>query len=377
MSDRIYLSPPHMGENELRYVQDAFSTNWIAPVGPHLSTFEEHFSKRVGSKYSVAVTSGTAALHMALRYAGVGPGDEVLCSTLTFIASASPITYLGAYPVFIDSDHLSWNIDPILLEKVLTERAIKNSLPKAIVITHLYGQCAAMELIVRVCDKYNVIVVEDSAEALGATYKGKSPGTFGQSGIFSFNGNKIITTSGGGMLVTDNKVLADKVRFWSTQAKEPVGHYEHKEIGYNYRLSNISAAIGIGQLEVLTERVQRKREIYDSYVRALGELPGITFMPEPAGCFSTRWLTCMVIDPELFGCDNQTVLKHLADKNIEARLIWKPLHLQPVFTKMLHYGGEVAETLYRDGLCLPSGTAYTDEDFSTIHAIIKGCYRSS
>ena len=369
------MSPPHMGGREQKYVQEAFDSNWIAPVGPQISKFENEFLERLGSRYAVAVTSGTAALHMALRFAGVGQGDEVICSTFTFIASVSPIKYLGAKPVFIDSEPSTWNLDPELLRKALTIRAEKNKLPKAVVVVHLYGQSAEMDEIMEVCNKYNVCVVEDAAESLGATYKRRQTGTFGQSGIFSFNGNKIITTSGGGMLVTDYEPLAEKVRFWATQAREPVPHYEHTEIGYNYRLSNIVAAIGRGQMEVLDDRIRKKREIFFNYQQLIGDLPGINFMPEPKGHFSTRWLTCITVDAAKFGNTNLEIMKRLDQENIESRPLWKPMHLQPVFQGLEVYGGNVSNQLFRCGLCLPSGTEYTREDYRRIVSIIRDCCR--
>ena len=372
---RIYLSPPHMGGNEAAYVREAFDTNWIAPVGPQISKFEEIFAAYTGSAYAVAVSSGTAALHMALRYAGVGAGDEVLVSNFTFIASVSPAIYLGATPIFIDSEESSWNMDPDLLESVLSAKARANRLPKALIIVHLYGQSADMDRIIPICQKYGVTVVEDAAEALGARYGDKASGTFGQSGIFSFNGNKIITTSGGGMVVTDDPELAEKVRFWSTQAKEPVPHYEHKEIGYNYRLSNVAAAIGRGQMEVLADRVRKKRQIFQDYCQAIGDLPGISFMPEPASCESTRWLTCMTVDPEQFGATNTEIMAVLEQQNIESRPLWKPMHLQPVFKSAEYHGGLLSEQLFKTGLCLPSGTATSSDEFDRIYAIIRDCCR--
>ncbi len=343
MNDRVYLCPPHIGDNELSYVREAFDTNWIAPLGPQIELFEKAFAKYLGVKHAVAVTSGTAALHLALRSAGIGPGDEVLCSTFTFIASASPIIYLGASPVFIDSEPKTWNLDPELLEKFLTKRASKNKLPKAVVVVHLYGQSADMDTILEVCNQYDVTVIEDAAEALGALYKGRHVGTMGHSAIFSFNGNKIITTSGGGMVVTDEAEIAEKIRFWATQAKEPSMHYEHKEIGYNYRLSNVAAAIGRGQMEVLQERITKKREIFENYNSQLSHLPGITFMPEPDELYSTRWLTCMTVESEEFGTDIHNVIGKLGKNNIESRPLWKPMHMQPVFKGYPVIGGHISE----------------------------------
>ncbi|MDJ0897402.1 MAG: aminotransferase class I/II-fold pyridoxal phosphate-dependent enzyme [Xenococcus sp. MO_188.B8] len=374
---QILLSTPHMGEQELEFVKEAFNSNWIAPVGPHINAFETEFSQIVGSKYGAAVSSGTAALHLALRLVGVEPGDEVFCSTLTFIASASPIIYLGAKPVFIDSDRLSWNMNPHLLREALAKRAQINKLPKAVILVHLYGQTADLEPIVELCNEYNIPLIEDAAEALGATYKGKSPGSFGKIGIFSFNGNKIITTSGGGMLVSDDQELIDKARFLATQAREPAAHYQHSEIGYNYRLSNILAGIGRGQLRVLQERVAARRRNFQIYQQGLAHLPGIDFMPEADYGTHTRWLTCLTIDPNLANVDQETIRLHLATQNIESRPVWKPLHLQPVFADCEVIGGEVAEDLFYRGLCLPSGSNLSVTDLKqVIDEIVKKYYQS-
>ncbi|MBU0729373.1 MAG: aminotransferase class I/II-fold pyridoxal phosphate-dependent enzyme [Proteobacteria bacterium] len=374
MKKRIYLSPPHMGGDEFIYVKEAFATNYIAPVGPQIDAFEKEFGEIVGSKYAVATSSGTAALHLALRYVGVEPGDEVFCSTLTFVASANAILYLNAKPVFIDSEISSWNMNPELLKQSLKAKAAKNKLPKAIVLVHLYGQCADIDPIKEICDRYDVAIIEDAAEALGATHRGKAAGSFGKAGIFSFNGNKIITTSGGGMLVSDDKALIDKARFWATQARDDAPHYEHSELGYNYRMSNVLAGIGRGQLRVLKDRVNRKREIFDYYSEGLANIPGITFMPEPVWGRSTRWLTCLTIDPELFGKDSEYIRLALENENIEARPVWKPMHMQPLFSDCEIVGGEVSEELFRNGLCLPSGTAMTREDIDRIISVILGCH---
>ncbi len=370
----ILLSTPHMGQQELEFVKEAFSTNWIAPVGPHINAFEREFCKTVGSKYAAAVSSGTAALHLALRLVGVEPGDEVFCSTLTFIASASPIIYLGAKPVFIDSDYYSWNMNPHLLREALAKRAKINKLPKAIILVHLYGQTADLDPIVELCHEYNIPLIEDAAEALGATYKGKSPGTFGKVGIFSFNGNKIITTSGGGMLVSDDLKLIEKARFLATQARDSAAHYQHSEIGYNYRLSNILAGIGRGQLRVLQERVAARRRNFQMYQQGLADLPGIEFMPETDYGTHSRWLTCLTIDPNLAKIDRETIRLHLASKNIESRPVWKPLHLQPIFAESEVIGGEVAEDLFYRGLCLPSGSNLSVTDLQRVIVEIKKIY---
>ncbi len=372
MPKPILLSTPHMGDSELEFVKEAFDTNWIAPVGPHVDAFEQEFCQVVGISHAAAVSSGTAALHLALRLIGIEPGDEIFCSTLTFIASVSPITYLGAKPVFIDSDRTSWNMNPELLRDALDQRAKIGKLPKALVLVHLYGQSADIDPILEACNHYNIPLIEDAAEALGATYKGRSPGTFGKIGIYSFNGNKIITTSGGGMLVSDDPDLVAKARFLATQARDPAPHYQHSEIGYNYRLSNVLAGIGRGQLQVLEDRVEARRHNFAVYQQTLGNLPGIEFMPEATFGRATRWLTCLTIDPKAFGCDREQVRLALADQQIEARPVWKPLHLQPVFAGCECIGGEVAESLFATGLCLPSGSNLTPEDLEKVISVIKG-----
>ncbi len=372
MPKPILLSTPHMGDSELEFVKEAFDTNWIAPVGPHVDAFEQEFCKLVGISHAAAVSSGTAALHLALRLIGIQPGDEIFCSTLTFIASVSPITYLSAKPVFIDSDRTSWNMNPELLRDALDQRAKIGKLPKAVVLVHLYGQSADIDPILEACDRYNIPLIEDAAEALGATYKGRSPGTFGKIGIYSFNGNKIITTSGGGMFVSDNPDLVAKARFLATQARDPAPHYQHSEIGYNYRLSNVLAGIGRGQLQVLKDRVEARRHNFEVYQQALGDLPGIEFMPEATFGRATRWLTCLTIDPTAFGCHREQVRLALAEQQIEARPVWKPLHLQPVFAGCECIGGKVAESLFETGLCLPSGSNLTLEDLERVISVIKG-----
>jgi dTDP-4-amino-4,6-dideoxygalactose transaminase len=371
----ILLSTPHMGDLELEFVREAFDTNWIAPVGPHIDAFEREFSQVVDSQNAVAVVSGTAALHLALRLVGVGEGDEVFCSTLTFIASASPITYLGAKPVFIDSDRTSWNLDPMLLETALQQRAEIGKLPKAVVVVHLYGQSADLQPIKAACDRYEIPLIEDTAEALGATYKGTSPGTWGRAGIFSFNGNKIITTSGGGMLVSDDCNLIEQARFLATQARDSQPYYQHSVIGYNYRLSNVAAGIGRGQLRVLSERVAARRRNFHIYQQTLGHLPGIEFMPEAVYGKCTHWLSCLTIDPEAFGADREEVRLALLKRQIESRPVWKPLHLQPVFANCESIGGKVAEDLFSRGLCLPSGSNLSDADLSRVCSAIETAYQ--
>jgi dTDP-4-amino-4,6-dideoxygalactose transaminase len=353
---RIYLSPPHMGGLEEGFVAEAFRSNWIAPLGAQVDAFEREFCELVGAPHAVALSSGTAALHLALIAAGVGPGDEVFVSTLTFAASVNPIRYLGATPVFIDSERRSWNLDPDLVLDALEDRARDGRLPRAVVVVHLYGQSADLDPIRAACDRFGVPLIEDAAEALGATYRNRAPGTFGKAGIFSFNGNKIITTSGGGMLVSADGTLVEHARKLATQARDPAPHYEHSEIGYNYRLSNVLAGIGRGQLRVLEERVSARRCNFEHYRRALADVPGIDFMPEATWGRHSRWLTCLTIDPERFGVDRETVREVFESRNIEARPVWKPMHLQPVFGSFPSIGGAVAEDLFRRGLCLPSGS---------------------
>jgi len=337
-----------------------------------VDAFEQEFCQVIGTSHAAAVSSGTAALHLALQLIGVESGDEVFCSTLTFIATANPITYLGAKPVFIDSDHTSWNINPDLLREALDRRARMGKLPKAVVLVHLYGQSADIEPIVEACSAYCIPLIEDAAESLGATYKGRSPGTFGRIGIYSFNGNKIITTSGGGMLVADDPDLVAKARFLATQARDSAPHYQHSEIGYNYRLSNVLAGIGRGQLRVLGDRVAARRRNFEVYQQALGNLPGIEFMPEASFGRATRWLTCLTINPAAFGANREQVRLALAKQQIEARPVWKPLHLQPVFAGCECIGGAIAEDLFERGLCLPSGSNLTTEDLErVIHAIAE------
>jgi pyridoxal phosphate-dependent aminotransferase EpsN len=371
MNKPILLSTPHMSDRELEFVKEAFDTNWIAPVGPHVDAFEQEFCQVTKASYAAALSSGTAALHLALRLLEVGYGDEVFCSTLTFAASANPITYVGAKPVFIDSDRISWNMDPGLLEEALDKRARIGKLPKAVILVHLYGQSADIDPILEACNQYEVPLIEDAAEALGATYKGKTPGTLGRIGIYSFNGNKIITTSGGGMLVSDDKELVAKARFLATQARDPAPHYQHSEIGYNYRLSNVLAGIGRGQLQVLHERVAQRRRNFEIYAATLGQLPGVELMPEADFGTSTRWLTCLTIDPEKFGTDREQIRLTLAEQQIETRPVWKPLHLQPVFADCEMIGGTVAEDLFARGLCLPSGSNLSNQDLErVIQAIV-------
>ncbi|NOK13214.1 aminotransferase class I/II-fold pyridoxal phosphate-dependent enzyme [Corallococcus exercitus] len=371
MSSRIYLSSPHMGTLERGYVDDAFASNWIAPLGPHVDAFQEEFARCVGTPHAVALSSGTAALHLALQLVGVGPGDDVLVSTLTFSASVNPIRYLGASPVFIDSERTSWNMDPALLEEELSMRARVGRLPRAVVVVHLYGQSADLDPIMAACDRYGVPVVEDAAEALGSTYKGRAPGTVGRVGIYSFNGNKILTTSGGGMLVSADGELVQHALKLATQARDAAPHYQHSEVGYNYRLSNVLAGIGRGQLHVLEDRVAARRANHAFYAEAFRDLPGIAFMPEAPWGRHTRWLTTLTIDPEAFGADREAVRVALERENIEARPVWKPMHLQPVFATFERRRGGVAEDLFRHGLCLPSGSNLTRQELERVVEVVR------
>ena len=369
--DRIYLSSPHMSQFERTLLLDAFDSNWIAPLGPHVDAFETEFANTVGAGEAVALSSGTAALHLALTLLGVGRGDEVLTSTFTFVATANAITYVGATPVFIDSDRETWNMDPELLALELQACARRKKLPKAVVVVDLYGQCADYGPIREACAYYDVPIIEDAAEALGASYDGRSAGTFGTLGLFSFNGNKIITTSGGGMLVCEDADMARRARFLATQARDPAPHYQHSEIGYNYRMSNLLAAIGRGQLRVLEERVRHRRANCDFYSEALGELSGISFMPEHPRGRSTRWLTSITVDSEAFGVTREDIRLAMEGENIESRPTWKPMHLQPAFSGCRVRGGAVAEDIFERGLCLPSGSNLSEKDLLRIVDIVR------
>ena len=378
-SERLYLSPPHMSDEkyEEKYVHDVFQSNWVAPAGPHLRKFENMVCEYIGMPEALAVSSGTAALHLILKYFDIGGNDDVFCSSLTFGGSSFPITYEGANPVFIDSDITTWNMDPNLLESALKKRAGSGNLPKAVIVVDIYGQSADYDEILKVCSRYpEIIIIEDAAESLGAEYKGTKTGNFGNAAFFSFNGNKIITTSGGGMIVSNNKELIDYAGFLSTQAKDNAPHYQHSHIGYNYRMSNISAAIGMGQLEVIDDRIKRRREIFNRYYEKLSQFPGIKFMPEPDFCLSTRWLTCILIDPKICGTDREEIRLSLEEHNIESRPLWKPMHLQPVFQSCEKIGGEVSAKLFKTGLCLPSGTAMSNSDIDEICEIIISRFKS-
>ncbi len=372
---RVYLSPPHMSGRERRLLTEAFDSNWIAPLGPHVDAFEEEFARAVGARAAVALSSGTAALHLALAALGVGPGDLVATSTLTFAASANAIRYVGAMPVFIDSERRTWNMDPELLAEEV-EAGARNGRPiKAVLAVDLCGQCADYEPIRKLCRFYEVPLIEDAAEALGATYQGRAAGTLGDVGCFSFNGNKIITTSGGGMLVSNRQDLVDQARFLASQARDPAPHYEHSQIGYNYRMSNLLAAVGRGQLPLLPQRVAARRANCEFYRRELADLPGIEFMPESPRGKSTRWLTCIAIDPDRFAATREDVRLALESENIESRPLWKPMHLQPAYSGSPVRGGGVAEQLFRDGLCLPSGSNLTDVDRTRIVETIRAVHR--
>jgi pyridoxal phosphate-dependent aminotransferase EpsN len=358
---RILLSVPHMGGDEESYVRQAFDTNWLSTVGPNIAAFERAFAERVGLP-AIALTSGTAGLHLALRLAGVGCGDEVFCSTLTFVAAANAIVYQSGVPVFVDSDRATWNLNPDVLSRALRERAAVNRLPKALVVVHLYGQSADMDPILHACATYGVTVIEDAAEAVGTLYKGKPAWTLGDVGVYSFNGNKIITTTGGGMLVSRNSAWVGKASHWSQQARDAALWYEHSELGYNYRMSNVLAGIGRGQLEVLDLRIRQRRSIAFRYREAFADLPGISLMPQAPYRLHTNWLSCFLIDEDKFGCSRDELIRVLDAANVESRPVWKPMHLQPLYAHCERYGGEVAEDLFRRGICLPSSSSLTQED---------------
>jgi len=445
---RIYLSSPHMGSDELPLVQDAFATNWIAPLGPHVDKFEQEFAELVGKgqrakgegqggqtaesakgegareersgkskgsetlstsplalgapQYAAALSSGTAALHLAMRWLNLQPGDEVICSSLTFSASVNPVLYERATPVFVDCDDISWNMAPALLAEAVEDRIKRGKKPKAVILVHLYGQCADLDPIAATCERYEIPLIEDAAEALGAVYfsrkeaqrgaknegsenpqvsglksqvsaarPGVAPGSVGLCGIHSFNGNKIITTSGGGMLTSSDPKLIEKARFWATQSRDPAPHYEHSEIGFNYRLSNVLAAIGRGQLRVLEDRVNARRRNCAFYQDAFKDLPGVSFMPEAEFGRSTRWLTCVTIDPKLAGTDREKIRLALTEENIEARPVWKPMHRQPIFKDCVCVGGAVAERLFDRGLCLPSGSNLSESDLARVVEVVR------
>lgn len=365
-----------MGPAESSLIQEAFASNWIAPLGPHVDGFEREIAEYTGAPHAVALSSGTAALHLSLLALGVGRGDEVWVSTMTFAASAFPIAALGATPKFLDSDWSTWNLDPDLLTQELDAAGKQGRLPKAIVLVHLYGQCADADPILAAAARWGVPVIEDAAEALGARYKGRSPGTLGTIGFYSFNGNKIITTSGGGMLVTPDGAIAARVRHLATQAREPVPHYEHRDIGYNYRLSNLLAAVGRGQLQVLDLRVSQRRAVFDRYAAAFADLDGVTLQPEEtfghADSRATRWLTCVRFDPARCGADRETIRLALDAEQIESRPLWKPMHQQPVFAQAPRVLTGVADAIFADGLCLPSGSSLTPAQQDRVIEVVRG-----
>ena len=364
-----------MGGNELHYVNEAFESNWIAPLGPHVDAFEKQLQDYLSSGHAAALSSGTAALHLALILAGVGSGDYVLCSGFTFSASANPIVYQGAVPVFIDSEENTWNMDPGLARQALLDLADQGKFPKALVLVHLYGMPTPMEPFLELCREFNLVLIEDAAEALGSTWKGKAMGTFGDFGVLSFNGNKIITTSGGGALISDDEAAIKKARFLATQARDPAPHYQHSEIGYNYRMSNVLAGIGRGQMEVLDSRISKRRENFQFYKNALSDLPGLSFLSEPEGAFSNRWLTCICINPEESGVtDHETIRLALEKENIESRPLWKPMQLQPVFSAYPAWLNGVSEKLFNQGLCLPSGSNLSEMDLHRVAEKVRACF---
>lgn len=370
---KLWLSSPHMGEKEQHYVNEAFETNWIAPLGPHVNGFEKDIEQFLGeSTHVAALSSGTAALHLALIMLDVQRDDVVLCQSMTFSASANPIVYQGAVPVFIDSEPETWNMDPNALEDAIKAYERKGKRPKAIIPVHLYGMPAKMDEIESLAAKYGIPVVEDAAEALGSVYKGRKCGTMGEMAVLSFNGNKIITTSGGGALVSKNAAHIEKARFLATQARDAAPHYQHSHIGYNYRMSNVCAGIGRGQMEVLPDRIRQRRAVYDRYVETLSDLPGITFVPEPDGFYSNRWLTTIQVDPAVTGgIPRENIRLALEAENIESRPLWKPMHMQPVFKGCDFYGSGESEQLFERGLCLPSGSNMSEGDQGRVVGVIK------
>ncbi|WP_099330923.1 DegT/DnrJ/EryC1/StrS family aminotransferase [Priestia aryabhattai] len=372
---KIYLSPPHMSGDEQRYINEAIHTNWIAPLGPNVDSFEEEIASYVGVSEAVAVSSGTAAIHLALSLLGVTKGDTVFCSTLTFIASANPIIYQGAEPIFIDSEPETWNMSPQGLKRALQDASIEETLPKAVIVVNLYGQSAKMDEILSLCNQYNIPVIEDAAESLGSTYKGKASGTFGKFGVYSFNGNKIITTSGGGMLVSNDVAALQQARFLATQARDSAPHYQHSQLGYNYRMSNILAGVGRAQLQVLENRVEARRQIFERYYQELAGFTGITFMPELSNTKTNRWLTVLTINEKEAGISAAELVQAFTEQNIEARPVWKPLHMQPLFEGVRYYSHDeskdVAQQLFNTGICLPSGSNMTEDEQNRVIKCLK------
>jgi dTDP-4-amino-4,6-dideoxygalactose transaminase len=360
---RIYLSPPHMSGGEMKYIQEAFDQNWIAPLGPNVDAFEKAIADYTGIGHVAALSSGTAAIHLGLIILGVEPGDEVIASTFTFSATVNPIVYLGAVPILVDSEPETWNMDPELLEKAIKSRMAKGKKPKAILPVHLYGMPAKMDEIMKIANRYEIPVLEDAAEALGSKLGKQYAGTFGKIGVLSFNGNKILNTSGGGALLSNDREIVEKARFLSTQARDQARHYQHSHIGYNYRMSNILAGVGRGQMEVIQERVEKRRENFDFYFKNLQQLDGITLLREPSDrYFSNRWLTTLLINPKKTGITAHELQLALEEVNIETRPLWKPMHLQPVFSKYPSFVNGLSEKLFSEGVCLPSGTSLTDDD---------------
>ncbi|QDI90434.1 aminotransferase class I/II-fold pyridoxal phosphate-dependent enzyme [Salicibibacter halophilus] len=376
--DRIFLSAPHMSGNEQTYIHEAFDQNWIAPLGNNVNALEEALAAYSGVEGAAVLSSGTAAIHLALRQLGVGEGDVVFCSSLTFVASANPILYQGARPVLVDSEPETWNMSPAALERALGDAEERGELPGAVIVVNLYGQSARMDALMEVCRGYGVPVIEDAAESLGSEYLGRKSGTFGDFGVFSFNGNKIITTSGGGALVSNDVEALDRTRFLATQAREPALHYQHSEVGYNYRMSNIVAGVGRGQLEVLDERVAQRRAVFARYYEALSGRPGVAFMPELEGSKSNRWLTALTVDPEKAGVSHLDIIEALGAENIEARPVWKSLHLQPLFEGVAYYpheeGWSVSDELFRYGLCLPSSSSMTEGEQDRVIGVVEGLF---
>jgi dTDP-4-amino-4,6-dideoxygalactose transaminase len=371
---KIYLSSPHMGGNEIKYIQEAFDQNWIAPLGPNVDNFEKELCNYSGAKYSAALSSGTAALHLALILLNVKQGDEVICSSFTFSASANPIVYQGATPVFVDSEKDTWNIDPDVLEEAIKDRISKGKKPKAIIVVHLYGQPAKLKELIEISNRYQIPLIEDAAESLGSKYQGKMTGTFGVIGIYSFNGNKIITTSGGGALVSDNKDYVDRSRFLATQARDPAPHYQHSDIGYNYRMSNIVAGIGRGQLQVIEERVKKRRSIFEYYVKTFSSISDIQFLPEYKDTYANRWLTTILLDKKS-KVSREDIRLALDADNVESRPLWKPMHLQPIFKDAPYYGGKVCEDLFERGLCLPSGSIMENQDLERVSNLVLKLFK--
>ena len=373
--ERIYLSSPHMGGGEMSFIQEAFDTNWIAPLGPNVDAFERECAAYAGVKSALALSSGTAAALLAGRLMGIKEGDIVFCSSLTFIATIAPLVQIGAVPVFIDAEPESWNMSPSALARALADAEEKGTLPKAVILVNLYGQSCDMDKLLPLCERYGIPVLEDAAESMGARYKGKVSGSFGRFGFYSFNGNKIITTSGGGMLLSDGEEDIEKARFWATQARDKAPWYQHSELGYNFRMSNVLAGIGRGQMKVLQERVLARRAVFDRYKAALDSFPEVCFMPEPDWSYSNRWLTTFTINAAHSSATPQDLIAALAAENIEARPVWKPMHLQPVFENAPYYpheeGKDIAHDLFESGICVPSGSNLTDEEQARVISVLQ------